>query len=79
MTDNFICTGGREPFRDHIACTGKFLILYQILYSNTVTVVQMSDSDFVFCFFCISVCFYSLVQVTLEVLCIKTFNNAQYR
>lgn len=55
MTDNFICTGGREPFRDHIACTGKFLILYQILYSNTVTVVQMSDSDFVFCFF-VSLC-----------------------
>ncbi|XP_030601980.1 complement factor B-like [Archocentrus centrarchus] len=22
VTDNFICTGGREPFRDHIACTG---------------------------------------------------------
>ncbi|XP_030602301.1 complement factor B-like isoform X2 [Archocentrus centrarchus] len=22
VTDNFICTGGREPFRDHIACAG---------------------------------------------------------
>ncbi|XP_058482990.1 complement factor B-like [Solea solea] len=22
VTDNFLCTGGRTPFRDHIACTG---------------------------------------------------------
>uniref|UniRef100_A0A8D3ADJ3 C3/C5 convertase n=1 Tax=Scophthalmus maximus TaxID=52904 RepID=A0A8D3ADJ3_SCOMX len=22
VTDNFLCTGGRNPFRDHIACTG---------------------------------------------------------
>ncbi|XP_077402407.1 complement factor B-like isoform X2 [Vanacampus margaritifer] len=22
VTDNFLCTGGLEPFRDHIACTG---------------------------------------------------------
>ncbi|XP_040907276.1 complement factor B-like [Toxotes jaculatrix] len=22
VTDNFLCTGGRAPFRDHIACTG---------------------------------------------------------
>lgn len=24
VTDNFLCTGGLMPFRDHIACTGMF-------------------------------------------------------
>lgn len=28
VTDNFLCTGGRSPQRDHIACTGIFPLLH---------------------------------------------------
>lgn len=28
VTDNFLCTGGLTPFRDHIACNGMFPLLH---------------------------------------------------
>lgn len=28
VTDNFLCTGGRIPYRDHVACPGIFSLLF---------------------------------------------------
>lgn len=28
VTENFLCTGGRNPQRDHIACRGMVPVIY---------------------------------------------------
>lgn len=38
VTDNFLCTGGRIPYRDHIACLGIFSLL---LVTNKI-IIQSS-------------------------------------
>ncbi|XP_004564127.2 complement factor B [Maylandia zebra] len=43
VTDNFICTGGREPFRDHIACTGDSGgAVYKNFQQRTIQVALVS-------------------------------------
>lgn len=27
VTENFLCTGGLQPYRDHIACTGMITLI----------------------------------------------------
>lgn len=41
VTDNFLCTGGRIPYRDHIACQGIFSLLLVTCYLQTYYILHL--------------------------------------
>lgn len=69
VTDNFICTGGQTPFRDHIACTGMLLHQYTLTLRGAFSSVDFE----------LRVLLCLTVQVTPEVPCSRTTSTVQYR